>query len=99
MVRRCRFCRFRSGQQLMRMQRKWDGVTVVLTLTPTPTPQIYPQPHPQPEPQTPNPTPPPLQVLSGTAVLENALTLGGGAFLGALQWFHERRHADGEVRK
>ena len=31
-VRRCRFCRFRSGQQLMRMQRKWDGVTVVLTL-------------------------------------------------------------------
>eukprot|EP00964_Phaeocystis_antarctica_P138793 scaffold103449_cov60-Phaeocystis_antarctica.AAC.1 len=27
-VRRCRFCRFRSGQQLMRMQRKWDGVTV-----------------------------------------------------------------------
>ena len=42
-VRRCRFCRFRSGQQLMRMQRKWDGVTVVL---------------------------------SGTAVLDNALKLG-----------------------
>merc|ERR1719469_873825 len=64
-VRRCRFCRFRSGQQLMRMQRKWDGVTVVL---------------------------------SGTAVLDNALKLGVGSFLGALQWFQERRHADGEVR-
>jgi|TARA_B110001469_G_C9464682_1_gene233874 hypothetical protein len=38
-------------------------------------------------------------VLSGTAVLENALSLGGGAFLGALQWFHEKRYADGEVRK
>ena len=36
-------------------------------------------------------------VLSGTAVLENALSLGAGAFLGALQWFHERRHSDGEV--
>ena len=64
-VRRCRFCRFRSGQQLMRTQHNWDGVCVVL---------------------------------SGTAVLENALSLGAGAFLGALQWFHERRHSDGEVR-
>ena len=64
-VRRCRFCRFRSGQQLMRTQHNWDGVCVVL---------------------------------SGTAVLENALRLGAGAFLGALQWFHERRHSNGEVR-